>query len=201
MGDVSIFSFYPNKLITTGEGGMVVTNDEQIAEACRSLRNLCFQQGKRFVHERLGHNYRMTNLQAGLGLAQLEQIEHFIEKKRQMGSLYTELLSDIDCIELPTEQTDYAQNIYWVYGIVLKDSAPFNAAVLTERLKEYNIGSRPFFYPMHLQPVFKKMGLFEGVSLPVSERLAIQGLYLPSGLGNTIQQFKYVSESLKKIIG
>lgn len=115
-GEISTFSFYPNKHITTGEGGMIVTDDDVLAERCRGLRNLCFLPGKRFVHEELGWNFRMTNLQAALGVAQLERLDEFVARKRRMGALYSSLLADLDTVEKPPPQTDYAENIYWVYG-------------------------------------------------------------------------------------
>lgn len=198
-GDVSIFSFYPNKLITTGEGGMLVTDDEELAERCRSLRNLCFQPQRRFVHEELGWNYRMTNLQAALGLAQLEQWDDFILQKRKMGRLYTKLLKDVAGIQLPLEKTDYAENLYWVYGLVL-DEKFGDAEAMMSRLKDLGIGTRPFFWPMHKQPVFQRMGLFKDESCPVAERIAKQGFYLPSGLGLTEDQIVYVADSLKKML-
>ena len=195
-GDISIFSFYPNKHITTGEGGMIVTDDENLAERCRSLRNLCFKPEKRFVHDELGFNYRMTNLQAALGLAQLERLDKFVLKKREMGSFYTEQLKNLDCIEIPLAETDYAQNIYWVYGIVLKD----NANEVMKKLSELGIGTRPFFWCMHEQPVFKKMGLFENESYPVAEKLARRGFYIPSGLALTKDQMEIVVIALKEIL-
>ena len=199
-GDVSIFSFYPNKLITTGEGGMLVTDDEQIAERCRSLRNLCFQRDRRFVHEQLGWNYRMTNIQAALGVAQLEKIDDFAVRKRQIGRRYTRLLSDFDGIKVPLEKTDYAENIYWVYGVVLSDDVSFDAAEAMARLKELKIGTRPFFWPMHEQPVFNKMGLFENETHPVAQRLARRGFYIPSGLTLTDETIEYVAGSLKEVL-
>jgi perosamine synthetase len=143
-GDISIFSFYSNKHITTGEGGMIVTNQEDIFERCRSLRNLYFQPQRRFIHEELGWNLRMTNLQAAVGLAQLEQLETFVERKRKMGRRYRELLQNIPCLELPLPQTDYAENIYWVYGIVLKDEVNFDAMEAMKRLQEHQIGTHTF---------------------------------------------------------
>ncbi len=198
-GDLSIFSFYPNKLITTGEGGMLVTDDQELAERCRSLRNLCFQPQRRFVHEELGWNYRMTNLQAALGLAQLEQWNTFIKRKHSMGRLYTQLLSGLEGVQLPLEKTDYAENLYWVYGLVL-DEKLGTAEMIMKRMGEIKIGTRPFFWPMHQQPVFQKMGLFENQSCPVAERIARQGFYLPSGLGLTEEQIVYVADSLKKVL-
>jgi perosamine synthetase len=200
LGDISTFSFYPNKHITTGEGGMIVTDSELFAEKCRSLRNLCFQAKKRFVHEELGWNMRMTNLQAAIGLAQLERLGDVVEKKRCMGRLYTELLSDIEEIDLPVSKTEYAENIYWVYGIVLKDSVPFDAEEAMKKLGNKGVGTRPFFWCMHEQPLFKKMGLFNGESYPVAEHLARRGFYLPSGLALTDEQVKIVAKRVKEIL-
>ncbi len=199
-GAISTFSFYPNKHVTTGEGGMIVTDDEQLAERCRSLRNLCFQPQNRFVHEELGWNFRMTNLQAAMGVAQLERLDEFVERKRRMGQLYTKLLLDIPGLQLPLPQTDYAANIYWVYGIVLKDGVPFDAKEAMRRLGQYKIGTRPFFWPMHEQPVFRKMGLFEGESCPVAERIARRGFYIPSGLALTDEQVERVAQALVEIL-
>ena len=198
-GDVSIFSFYSNKLVTTGEGGMVVTDDELTARRCRNLRNLCFQKDRRFVHEELGWNYRMTNLQAAVGLAQLEQLEGFAVQKRRMGARYTELLTGIDDLRLPVSGTDYTENIYWVYGIVIDEEKDLDAAEVMSRLAEKRVGTRPFFWPMHQQPVFKKMGLFKQESYPVAERLARRGLYLPSGLALRDEQIEYVADCVREL--
>jgi perosamine synthetase len=199
-GAVSTFSFYPNKHITTGEGGMIVTDDEKIAERCRSLRNLCFQPQKRFVHEELGWNLRMTNLQAALGVAQLERLDEFVTRKRHMGKLYTDLLVEIEGLQLPLAKTDYADNIYWVYGIILDDRLSFDAAEVMQRLAQFKIGTRPFFWCMHEQPVFHKMGLFAGESYPVAERMARRGFYVPSGLALKDEQIKLVAQILKEVL-
>jgi perosamine synthetase len=187
-GNISTFSFYPNKHVTTGEGGMVLTNDETLAERCRDLRNLCFGRKRRFVHEELGWNFRMSNLQAAVGVAQMEVLGRTLEKKRLIGAWYNELLQDVEGIELPASSTVYAENIYWVYGVVLKDQIPFDAEEAMHRLAEGGIGTRPFFWPMHEQPVLRKMGLFQDVSCPVAERLARRGFYLPSGVALTRDQ-------------
>jgi perosamine synthetase len=199
LGDISVFSFYPNKHITTGEGGMVVTDDDSLAEKCRSLRNLCFQPGKRFIHEELGWNLRMSNLQAALGVAQLERLDEFISRKREMGRIYTGLLKDVNCLELPLEKSEYAENIYWVYGIVIKDGVVFDAEATMRRLSEKGVGARPFFYPMHEQPVFRKMGLFRGERYPVAERLARRGFYIPSGLALTKDQMETAAHAVREI--
>lgn len=198
-GDISVFSFYPNKLITTGEGGIVLTNDEKLAERCRSLRNLCFLPTKRFVHEELGWNMRMTNLQAALGVAQLERWDEFIDIKRKMGLLYTSLLKDEKSISIPLEKTSYSDNIYWVFGI-MSENKDVTAEMLMKKLAEKGIGTRPFFYPMHLQPVFKKMNLFVGKKYPNAEKMAQYGFYLPSGLTLTEEQINTVAKTVKEIL-
>jgi perosamine synthetase len=199
-GDISIFSFYPNKHITTGEGGMIVTNDAELAERCRNLRNLCFQPQKRFVHDELGWNLRMSNLQAAVGVAQLERLNEFVEKKRRLGNYYSELLDGFPGLQLPLAQTTFAENIYWVYGVVLDDSINFDAAEAMNKLARLGIGTRPFFWPMHEQPVFKKMGLFEGVHCPNAERIARRGFYLPSGLTMTDNKIEMAVSNLKSIL-
>lgn len=199
-GDISTFSFYPNKHITTGEGGMIVTDDDELAETCRSLRNLCFQPQKRFVHERLGWNLRMTNMQAALGLAQLERLGEFVARKRAMGKRYTELLKDLPFVQLPLAHADYADNIYWVYGLILDEAIGLNAEDAMRLLAAKGIGTRPFFYPMHQQPVLLRMGLFAGEQYPVAERLAKQGFYIPSGLGLQESNLGNIALSLKSIV-
>lgn len=199
-GDISTFSFYPNKHITTGEGGMILTDDDELAETCRSLRNLCFQANKRFVHERLGWNLRMTNMQAALGVAQLERLDEFVLRKREMGKRYTEMLSDCRGVQLPLQSTDYAENIYWVYGMVVDESRGMDATVVMQQLAEKGIGTRPFFCPMHQQPVLRKMGFFNEVDLSVSERLYRQGFYIPSGVALTDNQIEQVAEAVKIVL-
>jgi perosamine synthetase len=199
-GDLSTFSFYPNKHVTTGEGGMVLTDDDQLAERCRSLRNLCFQNRQRFVHEELGYNFRMSNLQAAVGVAQLERLQEFVARKRRMGRKYLELLADLPGVELMPEQTEYADNIFWVFGLVLKDELPLDAAEAMRRLGTKGIGTRPFFWPMHEQPVFRKMGLFEGERYPVAERLARRGFYLPSGMALGEPEIIEVAEAVKNLL-
>ncbi len=199
-GDISTFSFYSNKLITTGEGGMIVTNDDALAETCASLRNLCFQPGRRFVHERLGWNLRMTNLQAAMGVAQLERIDEFASRKRAMGARYSELLSGTEGLNLPLSRTSYAENIYWVYGVVLDDSVEFDAAEAMRRLAGMNVGCRPFFHPMHQQPVLERLGLFDGQTYPVAERLSQRGFYIPSSITITSEQMVHVAGAIRKIL-
>jgi perosamine synthetase len=200
LGDISVFSFYPNKHVTTGEGGMIVTSDHHLAERCKSLRNLCFQPERRFVHEEIGWNYRMTNLQAALGLSQLERVDEFVERKRAMGALYTSLLSDVPHLQLPVAETDYSKNVYWVYGLVLADELRMDAAEAMRRLSRKGIGTRPFFWPLHLQPVLKKYGFVTGERLAVSEKLGSHGFYVPSGLALTNEQIESVAGAVREVI-
>jgi len=198
-GDVSIFSFYPNKHVTTGEGGMIVTDDARLADTCRSLRNLCFQPEKRFVHERLGWNLRMTNMQAAIGVAQLETLDDFVLRKRRMGARYTAALSGLGQLQLPLARTDYAQNIYWVFGVVLDDQAGMTAEEAMRKLAARGVGTRPFFCPMHQQPVLRRLGLFENETYPVAERLYSHGFYIPSGLGLTEAEQDQVCEIMQDV--
>jgi perosamine synthetase len=200
-GDISTFSFYANKHITTGEGGMIVTNDKLLSERCKSLRNLCFQEEKRFVHTELGWNYRMTNLQAAVGLAQLECLHQFITKKRLIGDFYRENIRFDEFFDFQKYKTKYATNICWVFGIVLKDKCDFSVDSIRNRLAKKGVGTRPFFYPLHKQPVLKD---FKNINLdndlPVSESLYEKGFYLPSGLGLTEQDLTHVVKSLNDVM-
>lgn len=199
-GDVSVFSFYPNKHITTGEGGMILTDDEELYEKCKSLRNLCFKPEKRFVHDYLGWNLRMTNLQAAIGLAQLERIDEFVEKKRKMGEMYNYLFSDLKSVQLPLKSTDYAKNIYWVYGIVIDKSLGISAEEMINKLNTAGVGCRPFFCPMHQQPVLQKRGLFKNEQYPISDLLYSNGFYIPSGMALEEKQIEEVAKIVKLIL-
>ncbi|OHB70886.1 MAG: aminotransferase DegT [Planctomycetes bacterium RBG_16_43_13] len=197
LGDISCFSFYANKIITTGEGGMVLTNNEVYAEKARSLRNLCFKKERRFYHTELGNNFRLTNLQAAIGLAQLERIDELVKKKRWMGQSYTERLKDIPGLTLPVEEP-WAKNVYWMYGVVLDETTGMDAVEFAKRLRDLGVETRPFFLGMHEQPIFHEMELFKGESYPVAKKIARQGLYLPSGLTLTEGQTENVCKAVKK---
>lgn len=199
-GDVSTFSFYPNKHITTGEGGMVVTDNEELAERCRMLRNLCFRKDIRYVHDEISDNYRFTSLQAAVGLAQLERLDEFVARKRVMGRYYTEQLEDIEGLLLPIEKTDYADNIYWVYGIVLDKQMKIDNKEIQRLLAEEGIGSRTFFWCMHEQPVYQKQKLFEGEQYPIAEYLARKGFYIPSGLALSAEQMEQVVGGVRRVM-
>jgi len=198
-GNISTVSFYPNKHITTGEGGMILTDDDKLAKKCKELRNLCFQPKKRFVHKELGWNLRMTNFQAAIGLAQLEQLDKFTKKKREIGELYNKLLAGQHIFQLPITKTSYATNIYWVYAVVIKKKGAMDASKVIDLLSKYGIGCRPFFYPMHKQPILRKMGLFKNERYPVSENISKYGFYLPSGLALNQNKIHYICDILCKI--
>ena len=199
MGDISVFSFYANKLITTGEGGMVLTQRDDLGEKARALRTLCFQKSRRFYHDTLGYNFRMTNIQAALGVAQLQRIDQIVKRKRLIAQAYSERLKDVPGIVLPVEEP-WAKSVYWVYGIVLKDEFPLDAEEIMRRMNQNGIGTRPFFWPMHEQPVFQKMDMFRGESYPVAERIARRGFYIPIGLGLTEKSMDKVVRCLCEVV-
>jgi perosamine synthetase len=199
LGDLNCFSFYANKIVTTGEGGMVLTNRDNHAERLRSLRNLCFQKERRFYHTELGHNYRMTNIQAAIGLGQVERIEESVAHKRWMAQSYSERLADVTGLQLPAEEA-WAKNVYWMYGIVLEENHGMDAREFAIRLSGLGVMTRPFFLGMHEQPVFHEMGLFSAEHYPVAERIARQGLYLPSGMTITAEQIEIVCSSVIKAL-
>ncbi len=196
-GDISTFSFYANKHITTGEGGMLVCNDAKLAERCRKLRNLCFDPDKRrFFHEELGWNYRITNIQAALGLAQLENVAEKISRKKKLGKYYHDSLAPLKKkgYQFSPEKTSYSDNIYWVFGILAPTEE--QQIRITDYLSKNKIGNRPFFWCMHEQPVFLKMGLFKDEKYPNAELLARRGFYIPSGIGLTNDEAQIVTQTL-----
>jgi perosamine synthetase len=200
-GDVSTFSFYVNKHITTGEGGMILTDKNKIYEEVLKLKNLYFGKGiNRFKHNEIGWNQRFTNIQAAIGLAQLERINQIIKKKIFIGKYYTKKLSILsDKLELPLASIEYCNNIYWVYGLVIKEHIKTSANSIINILRKKNIECRPFFYPMHLQPVYRKMKIFKKINYPVSEIISKKGFYIPSGLGITQKEQNKVINTLLKV--
>jgi perosamine synthetase len=201
LGDIAAVSFYPNKQITTGEGGMVLTNDKALAERCRDLRNLCFDKERRYIHQELGWNFRMSNVQAAIGVAQLERIDQIIAKKRQIGRWYQEFLRAHPRLQLAPERTEYAENIYWVVGVVLDDAVPCDAVEAMARLRNNGVDSRHFFWPIHEQPVFRNRGWFRNECCPNAERIARRGFYLPSGVGLTEEEAEISARALLEIVG
>ena len=199
LGDLSVFSFYANKPVTTGEGGMVLTEDPEIANRLRSLRNLSYGSDRRFLHTELGFNFRMTNLQAAVGLGQVERIDDIVERKRWMGTAYTERLTGIPGLKLPVEQP-WARHVYWMYAVELEQAAGLDASRFAQKLQERDVQTRPFFMGMHDQPVLLDRGLFKGEEYPVADRISRQGLYLPSGMALTESQLDQVSEAVREVL-
>ncbi len=196
-GDAGCFSFYANKIITTGEGGMIVTNNSILAKKARQLRNMAFGEGRnKFVHTDIGFNYRMTNIQAAIGLAQLEKIKKIIEMKRKNAEIYNNHLKNIPGLKIPVEK-EWAKNVYWMYSISV-DKIPRDD--LINKLAQKGIETRPFFTPMHLQPIFQKIGLFKNENYPICEKLSRRGLYLPSGSNLSKKKIIYICEILKKYV-
>jgi len=193
-GQISTFSFYANKHITTGEGGMVLTDSSEIDSLCRRIRNLDFSI-PRFQHENLFWNYRMSGMQAALGRSQINSLDKTISLKKKQGSFYQQLLSEYDyLIQLPLKEFKGSENHYWVFGVVLKENDIRDR--LIENLKEKGIDSRPFFWPLHLQTALTDKMKKINYNLPVSENLGKNGLYLPLGKHVSIQKQKFISKTL-----
>ena len=196
-GDVSAFSFYANKVITTGEGGMLITDDKKLAERARWLHSLTFDKERKHIHQEIGYNFRMSNITAAIGLGQLEKIEETIEKKRWIASTYNKYLSKISGITTPVEDKD-VRNIYWMYGILVEDKFGISRDELKKKLYEGGVDTRFFFYPLHAQPCFSKYG-YNKKDYPVCTELSEKGLYLPSGLTLTEEQIKFICDKIQEI--
>ena len=194
LGDIAIFSFYANKIITTGEGGMVVTDNDELAEKCRYYKNLCFPlKGERnFLHNDIGFNYRMSNIHAAIGLAQVEMADKYVEMRRHNNSLYKEYLKSVPGITLQPEK-EWAKNVYWMNGIIV-DPKEYGLSrdELMIKLRENGIDSRLFFTGMHRQPSLQKYGCDCSGEYPVTDWLAENGLYLPSGSGLNESEIHYI---------
>jgi perosamine synthetase len=200
MGTASAFSFYANKLITTGEGGMLLTDDEELFERARAIRNMCFGRGdERFRHISLGHNFRMTNVQAAMGVAQVERIDEIVARKRWIGQQYTWRLQEVEKLQLPVER-EWARSVYWMYGVVVSEDTGMDGAEFARRLRQRGVDTRPFFLGMHEQPAFQEQGLFVGERHPVAERIARQGVYLPSGLTLTEADIERVIWAVREVL-
>ncbi len=197
-GDVACFSFYGNKILTTGEGGMIVTNRQDVIDRARLLKDLAHKPGQRFFHEELGFNFRLTNLQAALGVGELSHLEEYIERKRRMAALYNELLAGIPGLVLPTERPG-VRSVYWMYNIVLGDEISLSREDFMAKLKEQGIDTRTYFYPLHELPVFAGVSRTVG-DTSTADMLSRRGLYLPSGLALTESEIRQVSESVRSIL-
>ena len=200
-GDLSTFSFYANKHITTGEGGMILTNDKKLYSKCASLRNLCFGSKNRFDHDDIGWNYRMTNLQAAMGCGQLNNISKILKRKREIGKRYISILKKCKHITIQPYKNKYATNIFWVFGILLNKNKFITRDKVVNKLKKRNIQTRNFFYPMYKQKILKQLKIFKkNQKFQVSDNLSMNGFYLPSGLGLTNSEIDYVGNTLLEIL-
>ena len=191
LGAAAAFSFYGNKILTTGEGGMITTNDQDIARLAWNLRDHAFSSERHFWHKFVGFNYRMTNLQAAVGLAQVERLNELVAARRRNAAHYTSLLRDISGITTPPE-APWAKNVFWMYGIMVeRDSFGMNRDQLRSVLADNGIETRTFFIPMHCQPVY--WNTFKGQRFPVAERLCRDGFYLPSSSSLTVGEIERVA--------
>ena len=202
LADVACFSFYANKIITTGEGGMVLTDDGGLADRCRYFRNLCFSlHGPRdFMHEDVGFNYRMTNVQAAIGLAQLENIEDLIARRRENARRYNTGLADVAGLQRPAEK-EYAKNVYWMYGLVVRPEVlGISRDALGAKLAERGIETRSFFKPMHRQKmIVEKYAPAKAGYFPTAEALAENGLYLPSGPALSSENSAAICDAIREV--
>ena len=199
-GDISTFSFYANKHITTGEGGMIFTNNSKLYKKFLAHRNLNFGIKNRFDHNDISWNYRLTNMQAALGLSQLKRIDRIIKRKREIGDFYYENLKNNENILIQPKKISYARNIYWVFGIILKKKSKNFRAIIQKELLKKGIETRRFFWPMHKQTVFKKMKVFKKGNYPNSEFMSQNGFYIPSGLNLNNKELKYITKTINRII-
>jgi perosamine synthetase len=195
LGRAASFSFYANKIITTGEGGMVTSNDAELARVARRLRDHAFSDERHFWHKYLGFNYRMTNLQAAIGLAQTERLDELVEIRRRNAARYTGALRKIPGLTLPVERP-WARNVYWMYGVVVEDEFGISRDELRQRLARRGIETRTFFIPIHLQPIYYES--FKGQRYPVAEELCRRGLYLPSGATLTSAEIDYICDMVRE---
>jgi len=198
-GDISTFSFYGNKIVTCGEGGMALCDDDGLAGMCRTYRELGFSATDRFRHEIIGQSFRLTNLQAAIGCAQTAKLSESLARKQNMARMYETLLSSIPDLQLPARPAG-GVNAYWVYGVVLGESHRVSVGEVRRRLLELGVDTRPFFVGMHEQPVAARMGLKFRGAFPVSERLSRRGFYLPSGVAISEEQIHRVAEALKSAL-
>ncbi|MFH1907538.1 MAG: DegT/DnrJ/EryC1/StrS family aminotransferase [Chloroflexota bacterium] len=193
LGEINAFSFYGNKIITTGEGGLLTTDEDALAEKVRFLRDHAMSPEKRYWHTEVGFNYRMTNLQAALGVAQMERIEEFIARKRWIAESYNQGLREVAAIRLPPE-APWATSVYWMYSILLNKDFPLSRDEVMARLRQQNIDSRPFFYPIHVQLPYQA-----DISLPVAENLSRRGINLPSAVTLSEEDIQRIVQAIRKM--
>ncbi len=192
-GEMASFSFYANKIITTGEGGMIVTDNRERAELLQTMRNYGFTQERHFWHKVMGFSYRMTNLQAAIGLGQFERIDQLLEARRSNARLYNELLKDVPGITTPPEAED-VKSVYWMYGVLVEDDFGMSKDRLRQVLADHGVETRSFFIPIHLQPIYSYLLSDE---FPVSEELGQKGFYLPSASSLKPHQIEFICDVIR----
>jgi perosamine synthetase len=195
LGDVAAFSFYANKIVSTGEGGMVTSNDPQIAELARRLRDHAFSEDRHFWHAYVGYNYRMSNLQAAVGLAQTERFSDLVQRRRANKGRYSARLGSVTGLALPGER-EGVRSVYWMYGVLVDEAFGMGRDELREWLAQRGVETRTFFVPIHLQPIYFER--FKDERFPVSESLCQKGLYLPSGPLLTDEQIAYIAQCIEE---
>jgi len=199
LGDIGCFSFLANKIITTGEGGMVVTDNPEFAKKANSLKNLAFSSERKFLHHEIGFNYRLTNIQAAIGVAQLDRIDKVLIRKREIAEFYNQRFQNIEGLVLPVEK-EWAYHVYWVYGfLVEEDKFGRSRDDVVSVFKERGIEPRTSFIPMHQQPVFHKMGILKDANCPVAEEVSRKGLYLSAGWGMMDEELEYIANTLLQL--
>ncbi len=199
LSDAGCFSFYANKIITTGEGGMVTTRDAVLADKMRSLKGLAFGDDLKFMHKDVGYNYRLTNLQAAIGCAQVEKIDEIISHKRRIAAYYKQKLQGLHEIQLPVEKS-YAKNVFWMYHIVLKNKGLEQRRQIMKFLLEKGVETREGFIPYNLQDTFIARGLTKKEDCPIANAVAYNSFYLPSGPVLSEEEMDYVVENLKQAL-
>jgi perosamine synthetase len=200
IGDCGVFSFYGNKIITTGEGGMITTNDKDFYEKAIYLRDHAMSKSKRYWHTQIGYNYRMTNLQAALGVVQLERINEFLAKRKLVFELYKKYMSSSLNIRL-NQTSQWAKNVYWMICIEIEGYNEIQRDALIIKLKEKGIDSRPYFYPVSDMPMYAKANTTDTPVTPVTHEIYCKGINLPTYFDITEDEIKYICQILMEILG
>lgn len=198
LGDIGCFSFYANKIVTTGEGGMLTTNNAAFAERARMLKSLAFGTSNKFMHQDIGYNYRLTNVQAAIGVAQMGKIEEILQRKKSMAEFYLNALQEIPDLQLPVTE-DYATNVYWMFNVILRGRLADQRAAFMNKLKERGVDTREDFIPMNQQEIFVARGLAKPEDCPVANEWGQSGFYLPSGTEISNEELTYVAEQVKAV--
>jgi len=195
-GDVATFSFFGNKMISTGEGGMVLFRDPENAQKAQLLRDHGMSSSKRYWHETVGYNYRLTNIQAAIGVAQMERFSFILKKKQDVADFYKRCLSGVDGIDRMPAEIESVFHSQWLYTIILSEN--INRDRVIDKLMQHGVDSRPVFYSMHLMPPYENMRGSKRLS--ISRNISEFGISLPSSVSLSYEDVEYVSNILKTIL-